>query len=84
MKDINHRGYVYKGFIFIACLTIGTDIDRDVSTGHCRSSSGDGVDLLSRTICTTVVVSDGWFWEVDFPPSFLSLVHFETQSSLRI
>ena len=34
------------------------DIDRDVSTAHCRSSSGDNVDLLSRTICTTVVVSD--------------------------
>ena len=25
---------------------------------HCRSSSGDSVDLLSRTVCTTVVVSD--------------------------
>ena len=23
------------------------DIDRDVSTAHCRSSSGDGVDLVS-------------------------------------
>ena len=34
------------------------DIDRDVSTAHCRSSSGDSVDLLSRTICTTVVVID--------------------------
>ena len=34
------------------------DIDRDVSTAHCSSSSGDSVDLLSRTICTTVVVSD--------------------------
>ena len=31
---------------------------RDVSTAHCSSSSGDSVDLLSRTICTTVVVSD--------------------------
>ena len=30
------------------------DIDRDVLTAHCRSSSGDSVDLLSRTICTTV------------------------------
>ena len=28
---------------------------------YCRSSSGDSVDLLSRTICTTVVVSD---WSV--------------------
>ena len=34
------------------------DIDRDVLTAHCKSSSGDSVDLLSRTICTTVVVSD--------------------------
>ena len=34
------------------------DIDRDVSTAHCRSSLGDSVDLLSRTICTTVVVID--------------------------
>ena len=28
------------------------------STAHCRSSSGDSVALLSRTICTFVVVSD--------------------------
>ena len=34
------------------------DIDRDVSTANCRSSSGDSVDSLIRTICTTVVVSD--------------------------
>jgi len=27
------------------------DIDRDISTTHCRSSSGDSVDLLSQTIC---------------------------------
>ena len=33
------------------------DNDRDVSTTHWRSSSGDRVDL-SQTICTTVVVSD--------------------------
>ena len=26
------------------------DIDHDVSTAHCRSSSGDSVDLLSRTV----------------------------------
>ena len=32
------------------------DIDRDVSTAYCRSSSGDSVDLVSRTIWTTVVV----------------------------
>ena len=34
------------------------EIDRDVSTAHCSSSAGDSVDLLSRTICTTVVVND--------------------------
>ena len=27
------------------------DIDHNVSTTHCRSSSGDSVDLLSQTIC---------------------------------
>ena len=32
------------------------DIVRDVSTAYYRSSSGDSVDLLSRTICTTMVV----------------------------
>ena len=37
------------------------DIDRDVSTAHCRSPSGDCVNLLSRTICNTVVVSDWCF-----------------------
>ena len=44
---------------FIVHLMIHLDIDRDVSTAYCRSSSGDiRVDSLSRTICTTVVVSD--------------------------
>ena len=33
-------------------------IDHDVSIAHCRSSSGDSVDLLSRNFCTTVAVSD--------------------------
>ena len=41
------RGLVYS--FSHDCLF---DIDRDVSTAHCRSSSGDSVDLLSRTICT--------------------------------
>ena len=44
-------------FSFIVRLTIVTLIDRDVSTA-CRSSSGDSIDLLSRNICTAVVVSD--------------------------
>ena len=50
---------VYKGFSFYRLSNdCHFDIDRDVSTAHCRSSSGDSVDLLSRTICTTVVVGD--------------------------
>ena len=37
------------------------DIDRDVSTAHCSSSSGDSVDLLSRTIwCITNLTQDWW------------------------
>ena len=47
---------IFKGFNFILCLTI--DIDHDNLTTHCRSSSGDSVNVLSRTVCTTVVVSD--------------------------
>ena len=34
------------------------DVDRDISATHCRSSSGDSVNVLSRTVCTTMVVSD--------------------------
>ena len=45
-----------KGFIY---RLPHIEIDRDVSNTYCRSSSGDNVDLLSRTFqYTTVVVSD--------------------------
>ena len=52
------------------------DIDRDVSTAHCSSSSGDSVDLLSRTICTTVVVNDWCITNLtqDWWVSILSIV----------
>ena len=51
---------VYKGFSSIVCLTTVTLILIATFRSHtyCRSSSSDGVDLLSRTIYTTVVVSD--------------------------
>ena len=40
-------------------LSFVFDIDRNISTAHCRSSSGNSVDLLSRTICTTwLLVTD--------------------------
>ena len=34
------------------------NIDCNISTAHCRSSSGDSVDLLGETIFTTMVVHD--------------------------
>ena len=49
---------IFKGFNFIVSHDCHFDIDRDISTAHCRSSSGDSVNVLSRTVCTTVVVSD--------------------------
>ena len=59
--------YVLKGLVYRLSHDWHFDIDRDVSTAHCRSSSGDIVDLLSRTTGTTLVVSDwcitnhGWW-----------------------
>ena len=40
-------------------LSFVFDIDRNISTAHCRSSSGNSVDLLSRTICTTWLLVTG-------------------------
>ena len=41
-----------KGFVNRLSHDCQKDIDRGVSTSYSRSSSGNGVDLLSRTICT--------------------------------
>ena len=49
---------VYKGFVNRFSHDCHIDSDRDVSTTFYRSSSGDSVDSLLRTICTTMVVSD--------------------------
>ena len=46
-----------KGFVNRLSHDSDLDIERDVSTAYCRSSSGDRVDLLSRTICSTLVVT---------------------------
>ena len=52
-----------KGLVLSFVSRLHFDIDRDVSTAHCRCSSGDSVDLLSRTICTTVVVKgNNWYY----------------------
>ena len=56
MKDIGSSRIMFvKGFIY---RLPHIETDRDVSNAHCRSSSGDNVDLLTRTFYTTVVVSD--------------------------
>ena len=49
---------VYKGFVYCFSHDCHLDIDCSISTTYCRSSSGNSVNLLRRTICTTVVVSD--------------------------
>ena len=48
-----------QGLVYHLSHNCHFDIDRDVLTAHCRSSSGDSVDLLSRTICTTVLLVIG-------------------------
>ena len=40
-----------KGLVYRLSHDCQFDFDRLVSTEHCRCSSGDIVDLLSRTIC---------------------------------
>ena len=47
-----------EGFAYRLSHDCHLDIDRDVSTAYCRSSSGNSVVLLSTTICTNMVVSD--------------------------
>ena len=47
-----------KGFVYRLPHDRHLDIDREVSTTYCASSTGDSVDLLSTTIRTTMVFSD--------------------------
>ena len=47
-----------KGFVNRLSHNFHIDIDRDVSTAYRMSSSGDSVDQLSKTICTSMDVSD--------------------------
>ena len=47
-----------EGFVYRLSHDCHLDIDRDVSTAHCRSSSGNSAVLLSTTICTNMVVSN--------------------------
>ena len=46
--------YAIKGFVYRLPHDSHFDIDCAISTTYCRFSSGDIVDLPSRTICTTV------------------------------
>ena len=45
-----------KGFVYCLSHDCHIDIDHDVSTMYCRSSSGGSVNLLS--ICATMLVDD--------------------------
>ena len=47
-----------KGLVYRLSHDCHFDFDRDAPTPHCRFSSDDNVDLSSRTICTSVVVSE--------------------------
>ena len=47
-----------EGFVYRLSHDCHLDIDRDISTASCKSSSGNSVVLLSTTICTDMVVSD--------------------------
>ena len=53
-----------NGFVYRLSCDSHLDIYCDVSAAFCRSSSWGSVDLLSWTICTTVVVSDWCFTNV--------------------
>ena len=55
----------HEGFANCLSQDCHIGIDRNVSTACCRSSiirgdHGDSVDLLSRTICSTMVVASDW------------------------
>ena len=47
-----------KGLVYRLSHDRHFDIDRDAPTSHCRFSSDNSVDWLSRTIYTNVVVSE--------------------------
>ena len=49
---------MYSVCLTVVAYTLTEDIAHDISTAYCRSSSGNGVNLLFGTICTTVVVSN--------------------------
>ena len=48
---------VIKGFVYHLYHNLHLVIDHGILTMYCRSLSGNSVDLLSRTISTTMVVS---------------------------
>ena len=58
IQHISRHNISIKGLVYCSSHDCYFDIDREVSTAACRSSSGDSVDLLSQTICTSLVVSD--------------------------
>ena len=58
IQHISRHNICIKGLVYCSPHDCHFGIDREVSTADFRSSSGDIVNLLSQTICTTVVVTD--------------------------
>ena len=59
-KSANLTDLSLKGLVHYLSHNCHLDIGCDVLTANCRSSSGDSIDFLWRTISTTTVVSD-WY-----------------------
>ena len=51
---------ILKGVSFIVCLAIETDINRDFSTAHCRSSLGDSIEIKNHVYAKQRTSDSGW------------------------
>ena len=49
--------------------SLGVEVDPDVSTAYCKSSSGDGVDWFQHSI----MHHGGPLWLVHFDPAIVSV-----------
>ena len=64
---------VLSDFISLFCCltTRSLDVERNVSTAYCKSSSGDGVDWLWHSI----IYHGGLLWMVHFDPAIVPMYH---------
>ena len=64
--------------LFCCLTTRSLDVELDVSTAYCKSSSGDGVDWLWHGI----MYHGGLLWLVHFDPAIVSMYHGFPRRSL--